>query len=70
MFLKHHVAWIQIVMPDYEHLCFPKVFQNKFMDILIHHTFIFISNSRFKSSNTIPNHNMSTTMFDYLLDML
>ena len=65
--LKHYIPWIQIVMLN----CRPQeVFQNKFVHMPIHHTFNSLPSSRSKSCYTTPNHDMSTTMFDCLLDML
>ena len=65
--LKHNIAWNQIVMHD----CKPQeVFQNKIVHMLIHYTFNSMPSSKSKSCHTTPNHDMSTTMFHCLLDML
>ena len=51
--------------------CKPQeVYQNKFVHVLIHFTFNSMPDSKSKSCHTTPNHDMSTTMFHYLLDML
>ena len=65
--LKHNIAWNQIVMSDFKP---QEVFKIKFVHVLIHYTFNSMSSSRSKSCHTTPNHDMSTTMFHCLLDML
>ena len=61
------LLWNQIVMFDCK---LEEVFQNNFVHVLIHYTFNSMPNSRSKSYHTTPNHDMSTTMFHCLLDML
>ena len=65
--LKHHPTWHHIVILD----CRPQeVFQNKFVCMLIHLTFNSVPSSKSKSCHTTPNHDMPTTMFDCLTNML
>ena len=53
------------------HDCKPQeFFQNKLVHMLIHYTFNSMPSSRSKSYHTTSNHDMSTTMFHCLLDML
>ena len=65
--VEHNIAWNQIVMLDCKS---QEVIQNKCAQVLIHYTFNSMPSSKSKSCHTTPNHDMSTTMFHCLLDML